>query len=49
MIRQSQHTGVLGAERFDRVRRVAGELRLVSRFAVLDDLVLDAPLLRVIL
>ena len=49
MIRQSQHSGVLGAERFDRVRRVAGELRLLSRFAVLDDLVLDAPLLRVIL
>jgi 3-phenylpropionate/cinnamic acid dioxygenase small subunit len=49
MIRQTQHTGILGAERFDRLRRVDGELRLMSRFAVLDDLVLDAPLIRVIL
>jgi 3-phenylpropionate/cinnamic acid dioxygenase small subunit len=49
MIRQTQHSGTLGAERFDRVRRAGDDLRIMSRFAVLDDLVLDAPLLRVIL
>lgn len=49
MVRQTLHTGVLTAERFDRIRRTADGLRLVSRFAVLDDLVLDAPQLRVIL
>jgi 3-phenylpropionate/cinnamic acid dioxygenase small subunit len=49
MVRQTMQKGELVAERFDRVRRTPGGLRLVSRFAVLDDLVLDAPQLRVIL
>jgi ethylbenzene dioxygenase subunit beta len=49
MVRQTMQRGELVAERFDRVRRTSGGLRLMSRFAVLDDLVLDAPQLRVIL
>lgn len=49
MVRQTMHKGELVAERFDRLRRKSGTLCLVSRFAVLDDLVLDAPQLRVIL
>lgn len=49
MVRQTMHKGELIAERFDRLRRTADGLRLLSRFAVLDDLVLEAPQLRVIL
>ena len=49
MVRQTMHKGELVAERFDRLRRTPAGLRLLSRFAILDDLVLDAPQLRVIL
>jgi ethylbenzene dioxygenase beta subunit len=49
MVRQTMQKGELVAERFDRVRRTPGGLRLLSRFVVLDDLVLEAPQLRVML
>lgn len=49
MVRQTTQKGELVAERFDRVRRTDAGFRLLSRFAVLDDLVLDAPQIRVIL
>jgi 3-phenylpropionate/cinnamic acid dioxygenase small subunit len=49
MVRQTMQKGELVAERFDRIRRAPAGLRLLSRFAVLDDLVLEAPQLRVIL
>lgn len=49
MVRQTMQKGEMVAERFDRVRRTGDGFRLLSRFAVLDDLVLDAPQIRVIL
>ena len=50
MVRQTMQKGELVAERFDRVRRTPdGGWLLLSRFGVLDDLVLDAPQIRVIL
>ena len=49
MVRQTTQRGELVAERFDRIRRTGDGMRLLSRFAVLDDLVLEAPQLRVLL
>lgn len=49
MVRQTLQKGELVAERFDRIRQTSEGLRLLSRFAILDDLVLDAPQLRVML
>jgi len=49
MIRQFARSGELTAERFDRVVRDEGGLRLASRVAVLDDLILESPQVRVVL
>jgi 3-phenylpropionate/cinnamic acid dioxygenase small subunit len=49
MVRQLSQTGVLTAERFDVIKRRGERFTLLSRFAILDDLVLDAPQLRVML
>ena len=47
--RQTTQVGELTAERFDTVVWQGDDYKLASRFAVLDDLVLDAPRFRVIL
>lgn len=52
MVRQATRPAELAGERFDLVRRVpdtADGWRLRSRFVVLDDTVLDAPQIRVML
>lgn len=48
-VRQSSPTTTLHVERFDRVRRRDGELRLARRFAVTDESLIDFAQLRVIL
>lgn len=49
LVRQTHQAHELGAERYDRWRRAGDRYELLSRYAVLDDLVLDSPLVRVLL
>ena len=48
-VRQSSPTTTLHVERFDRVRLRDGELKLASRFAVIDESLVEFAQLRVIL
>lgn len=49
MVRQSTDPAQLGAERYDLVRRDGGGWKLLSRYCVLDTVVLNVPQVRVML